>query len=94
MCHNDGDSGEFRRADRHLHVCVLPSNMPLIFPRPLMEHFGLVGDFGKKRLQWGKVWAPERQHSGGGRYLLDLCEDPTSMRRELRKPASCTPPQS
>ncbi len=33
------------------------------------------------------MWAPVRQRSGGGHYLLDLCEDPASVRRELRKPA-------
>ena len=58
-----------------------------------MEHFGLVFEFGKKRLQWGKVWAPVRQRSGGGRSLLDLREDQPSLRRELRKPAF-VPPQS
>ena len=52
-----------------------------------MEHFGMVVDFGNKRLQWDKVWAPVKKSSGGGHFLLDLCEDPSNMRRELRKPA-------
>ncbi len=51
-------------------MCALPGNTPLLVPRPLMEHFGLVVDFGSNRLQWDKVWAPVRESSGGGHYLL------------------------
>ena len=72
----------------HLHVYVLPGNTPFLFPRPLMEKFGLVVDFGRKRLQWDEHrWTQVRQRSSGGHYLLDLAEDPTSLRRELRKPS-------
>ena len=31
---------------------ILEGNTPFLFPRPLMEKFGLVVDYGRKRLQW------------------------------------------
>jgi hypothetical protein len=74
-----------RTGHLHVYVYVLLGNTPLLFPRPLMEHFGMLVDFGKKRLQWDKVWAPVRQRSGGVHYLLDLCKDPSSVGRGLRK---------
>ncbi len=74
----------------HLHVYVLPGNTPFSSPRPLMEKFGLVVDFGRTRLLWGeRRWAKVQQRNAGGHYLLDLAEDPLSVRRELREDPLC-----
>lgn len=71
----------------HLHVHVLEGNTPFLFPRPLMEKFGLVVDYGRKRLQWdASSWATVRQKKAGGHYLLNLAEDPIAMRKEIRHP--------
>ena len=51
----------------HLHVYVLPGNTPFLFPSSLMEKFGLVVDFGRKRLQWDEChWTQVRQRNAGG----------------------------
>ena len=60
----------------HLQVHVLEGNTPFLFPRPLMEKFGLVVDYGRKRLHWNDTqWTNVHQHGGKGHYLLDLAED-------------------
>ena len=71
----------------HLLVHVLEGSTPFLFPRPLMEKFGLVVDYGRRRLQWSdSEWTRVRQRNGQGHYLLDLAEDPTGLRAKLRKP--------
>jgi hypothetical protein len=53
-----------------------------------MKKFGLVVDFGRKRLQWDeRRWTQARQQNAGGHYLLDLAGDPSSFRREILKPS-------
>ena len=74
-------------ADRtgQMYVHVLPGNTPFLFPRPLMEKFGLVVDYGRKRLQWGDwKWTPVRQKNNTGHYLLNLAEDLNTLRTNLR----------
>ena len=71
----------------HLYVHVVPGGTPFLCPRPLMEKFGLVIDFGQKRLQWSDgSWTQVRQTHQNGHYLLDLASDPRALRRELRQP--------
>ena len=71
----------------HLQVYVLEGNTPFLFPRPLMERFKLVIDYGRKLVQWSSSeWARVRQRDGKGHYLLDLAEDPVALRRNLRRP--------
>ena len=72
----------------HLHVYVLPGNTPFLFPRPLMERFGLVVDYGRKRLQWDESrWTQVHQRNGTGHYLLNLAENPAKLRREIHDPS-------
>ena len=71
----------------HLYVYVLEGNTPFLFPRPMMEKFGLVVDFGKKRLQWDATsWTDVRQKTAHGHYLLNLVENPQALRTEIRTP--------
>jgi len=71
-----------------LYVHVIPGSTPFLFPRPLMEKFGLVIDFGRKRLNWGdnRAWTTVRQKGHQGHYLLDLAEDAQALRKNLRAP--------
>ena len=78
---------QFAGKTGHLYVHVLPGNTPFLFPRPLMEQFGLVVDDGKKRLQWSdSTWTKVRQKDSQGHYLLDLLDDPHDLRRKIRNP--------
>jgi len=71
-----------------LQVHVLQGYTPFLFPRPLMERFGLVIDYGKKRLQWTATeWTKVKQRGSKGHYLLDLAEDLAALRRDLTKPS-------
>ena len=52
-----------------------------------MEKFGLILDFGRKRLAWTDTqWAEVRQKDAKGHYLLHLIENPDQLRRDLHKP--------
>ena len=70
-----------------LLVQVLPGGTPFLFPSPLMERFRSLIDYERKKLHWDdSLWT--RVHSQSrGHYLLDLAEEATALRRELRKPA-------
>jgi len=71
----------------HFCVYVLEGNTPFLFPRPLMEQFGLVVDFGAKRLRWrDSRWTEVRQRNCQGHYLLNLAEDTEHMRTHLHHP--------
>lgn len=67
----------------HLHVHVIEGNTPFLFPRPLMDNFGLVVDFGRKRLQWSgdDEWTRVKQKGNRGHYLLNLAENTEQMRK-------------
>ena len=78
----------------HLHVYVLPGNTPFLFPRPLMERFGLVVDYGRKRLQWDDSrWTQVHQRNGTGHYLLNLAENLTKLRKEIHNPSFVDVPE-
>lgn len=74
----------------HLHVHIIEGNTPFLFPRPLMEEFGLIVDYGRKRLAWSGSdanWSRVKQKGCKGHYLLDLADCPEQLRREIRNPA-------
>ena len=78
---------QFAGRTGHLYVHVLPGNTPFLFPRPFMEMFGLIIDYGRKRLCWQDTnWTPVRQKDPKGHYLLHLAEDVTMMKKGLVKP--------
>ena len=73
----------------YLHVCVLEGSTPFLFPRPLMEKFGLVIDYGKKRIQWDQnQWTRVHQRKKGGHYLLDLAENRHTFEQTSIPPSS------
>ena len=70
-----------------LHVYLLEGGTPFFFPRPLVEKFGLLIDYGRKRIQFSDGgWTEVKQRNGQGHYLLNLAEDVASMKKKLRKP--------
>ena len=53
----------------HLYVYVLPGCTPFLFPRPLMEKFGLIMDFGSKKIKWkDTAWTDVSQKNQNGHY--------------------------
>ena len=71
----------------HIYVYVLPGHTPFLFPRPLMEKFGMIVDFGRKRLMWkNSLWTDVRQTSPNGHYLLNLMDNWKQLRSKLRRP--------
>ena len=52
-----------------------------------MEKFGMIVDFGRKRLMWkNSLWIDVRQTSPNGHYLLNLTDNWKQLRNRLHKP--------
>ena len=71
----------------HLYVHILPGGTPFLFPRPLMDKFGLIVDFGRKRLSWTDTdWTEVRQKDCRGHYLLHLAQDVDHLKAHVDRP--------